>query len=160
MTVAAIAAAIERPAAACGSGGESDVDQSLTLFGASVLLDVGFTVHDLVVDDSSTGYAAAETLLTLPQLLIAADLMDMTADDPSSQKWVMAYGAWAGVLAIHGIYELIEGEPAPPAPETPPPIEHRGPPGATSSFRMRAAPTMVVDSRGDAAPGMGLVGRF
>jgi hypothetical protein len=161
--VGALLGAVEQRAEACGGGNGSYADglAEAALIGFGTLaLDASFSIHDLVVDDSSRAYGVVETALTAPQVALGVAVL-ANGDVESSAGLAAAalvYTGWTAALAIHGIHAAVKADPV--RPSEAPPVPRSGPPGMSSSFRMSAAPTALVDSRGGLAPGVGLVGAF
>lgn len=159
--VLSIMAAAPR-AEACGAGeGLGDVVAILYMGASSLTVNTGFTIHDLVVDRSSTASAVFETLLTVPQALIGVSLLASSIGDDGVDSAltpvILGYTLWSSALAAHGIYVLgsraPKSEPASPASPPPPPWRQYDRP------RVQITPT-VVDDGMRKGMGLGVVGRF
>jgi hypothetical protein len=102
----ALLVALPRPAGADNQaywleGGEI-VALGVVLLGA----DVALTAHDLTVDDTSTGVAIAEVILTVPQVVAFGAGAVLV---PGRWRLACLVGlAWTGALLAHGIRELRE----------------------------------------------------
>lgn len=160
LTVAAFLSvtSIAPRAEACGEG-MGEAFKILYLGASALTVNTSFTIHDLVVDRSSLGYAFFETLLTVPQTTFGASMLADTVRDGGGNHTFMSlllgYTLWSGALAAHGIYVIgsrIAKSESKGQQQMQPGDQYGSP-------RMSITPT-VVDDGMHKGMGLGLVGSF